>query len=376
MVYISGVGLVPVGRHYSKSVRDLAAEAAEKALSSAGIDSVDYVIVASSLSYLQEPQLDLASYVASDAGLTTARRMTVETGESSGLAAVEAAVALLRSGLAKKVLVVGVDKLTEHVSSLAYEDLQLIYDSESEAFYNIGHASVAAIQARLYMARYGVGRDQLSLWPAMMHAHGKENPYAMLRFAIDPSRVAKALPLAEPLTLLDAYPLGDGAAAVVLMADDQHGDHMARIAATASVPGLPSIALRDDPLRLEALEAIARQLAPQPDALDVVELHDPFSIYGLLSLEALGLAPPGKAAEAIAEGKFTVGGEGPLVNPSGGLKARGHPVGATDVYKVAEVALQLAGEFPGVRVEGARRGLVVSFNGPGSQARGLLLESP
>ncbi len=375
MVYVSGVGLVGIGRHYSKSVRDLAAEAAEKALSSAGIDSVDYVIVASSLSYLQEPQLDLASYVASDAGLTTARRMTVEAGESSGLAAIEAAVGLLRSGMAKKILVIGVDKLTEHVSSVTYEDLQLLYDSESEAFYNIGHASIAAILARLYMSRYGVGRDELSLWPAMMHSHGKENPYAMLRFAIDPSRVPKALPLAEPLTLLDAYPLGDGAAAVVLMADDQHGDHMARITATASAPGLPSITLREDPLKLEALEAIARQLAPQPDALDVIELHDPFSVYGLLSLEALGLAPPGRAAEAIAEGKFTVGGEGPLVNPSGGLKARGHPIGATDVYKVAEVALQLAGEFPGVRVEGARRGLVVSFSGPGTQARGLLLES-
>jgi len=374
-VYVSAAGMVRVGRHYSKGVRDLAAEAVEAALAESNVDSVDYLIVASSASYLQAPQLDLASYVAAEAGVQAEKALAVEAGESSGLAAAEVAVSLIRSGAARRVLVVGVDKLTEYNSGLTYKGLQAIYDTEADAFYNIGHAAEAALAARLYMDRYGVSREDLAYWPAMMHAHAKENPYAMLRFAVDPARVPSAMPVAEPLTLLDSYPLGDGAAAVLFTAEDEAGDHLARVGAVTSARGLPSPALRDDPLRLEALEQVARAIAADPESFDVVELHDSFSIMGVLSLEALGLAPRGQAAKLVAEGAFTVGGRGPVVNPSGGLKARGHPIGATDVYKIAEAALQLAGEFPGVKVEGARRALVASLNGLGSSARALVLEA-
>ena len=376
MVYVSAAGMVRVGRHYGKSIRDLAAEAVGEALSKCSVDHVDYLVVSSALSYLQAPQLDLASYIASELGVRVERTLTVEAGESSGLAAIEVGVSLIRSGAAKRVLVVGADKMTEYASNPTYAQIQAVYDTESDAFYNIGHAAEAAMLMRLYMSRYGVSREDLAYWPAMMHAHAKENPYAMLRFAIDPAKVPGAMPLAEPITLLDSYPLGDGAAAVLLMAEDEHGDHMARIAAVASARGLPSMALRDDPLRIESLEAVARMLAGDPGQYDIVEVHDSFSILGILALETLGLAPPGKAAELVREGRFTVGGEGPVVNPGGGLKARGHPFGATDVYKVAEVALQLANEFPGLKVEGARRALVLSLNGLGSSARGVILESP
>ncbi len=376
MVYVSAAGMVRIGRHFGKGVRDLAAEAVEQALRGCSVDHIDYLVVASSASYLEAPQLDLAGYLAGELGVSIEKSLAVEAGETSGLAAVEVGVSLIRSGAARRVLVVGVDKLTEYASGTTYRFLQALYDTETDAFYNIGHAAEAALLMRMYMSRYGVPRERLAYWPAMMHAHAKENPYAMLRFAIDPSRVPTAMPIAEPITLLDAYPLGDGAAAVLLMAEDEHGDHMARIAGVASARGLASPALRDDPLRIEALEQVARMLAGSPESLDVVEVHDSFTIMGILALEALGLAEKGKAADAVAEGRFTLGGDGPLVNPSGGLKARGHPIGATDVYKLAELALQLAGEFPGVKVEGARRALALSVNGVGSSARGILLEAP
>ena len=373
MARILGCGLTNVGRHYERGVRELAAEAAEKALDRAGIDDVDFIVVASSLSYMQEPQLDIAGYLASFLGLRGARSLAVEAGEASGAAAMQVAKSLIDSGLASTVLVVGADKLTNHPSQETYRHLQLLYDTYSDAFYNIGHAGIAGILMRLYMKTYGVSREALSYWPSMMHSHGSSNPYAMLRFKVDPSKVHSSTPLADPVTLMDAYPLGDGAAAIVMAAPDepQAKDPMAELVRVESSTGFPSPALSDDPLTIDSLAtSISRLGFTQKDLsnIDVIEIHDSFTITGLLILETLGLADRGKAPESVAEGRFTVGGEGPLVNPSGGLKARGHPIGATDVYKAAELAMQLDGSFPGVKAEDARTGLLVSINGFGSSS--------
>lgn len=374
MVYVTRAGMVRVGRHYEKGPRDLAFEAVREALSHVDADSIDYLVVASSMSYLQSPQLDLASYIASSLGVHVKSALAVEAGENSGLAAVEVGVNLIRAHAAEKVLVVGVDKLTDYQSNPTYEMLEAIYDTESDAVYNIGHAAPLALLMRMYMEKYGVDRETLAYWPALMHAHAKENPYAMLRFAIKPEKVASAMPIAEPITLLDAYPLGDGAAAVLLSSEDVKGDHLAKITSVASAVGTPSIALAEDPLSLDAVAKLASELNIASEKIDVVEVHDSFTITGILILESLGLAPRGKAAELVASGHFSADGEGPLVNASGGLKARGNPIGATGVYMVAELALQLAGKFPGVRREGAEKGLAVGVNGHGSSARMIVLE--
>jgi acetyl-CoA acetyltransferase len=375
---ITGVGMVRVGRHFNLGLRELAAKAAFEALEKAGAEKVDAVVVSSALSYRQAGQLDLAGHIAGALGLRGAQVLSVEAGDASGLAAVEAALWLIASHQAGSVLVVGVDKLTDYLSARVYRDLQRLYEAEVQALYDIGHAGVAGLLARLYMKRYGVDRGTLSYWPAMDHAHAKQNPYAMLQFAIDPSSVAGAMPVAEPLTLLDSFPLGDGAAALVVEAGDSARGGLARIAYASSAAGYPSFAMSPDPLKLEPVAMLASRLSESvgvaPSDVDVVELGDTFTITGLLTAEALGLAEPGKAAVGAMEGAFTLGGEGPVVNASGGLKARGHPIGATGVYMVAEIALQLAGEFPGLRVEGARRGLAVSVSGDGSSAHLVYLE--
>ncbi|MCE4627279.1 MAG: thiolase family protein [Desulfurococcales archaeon] len=375
MVYVSKVGMVKIGRHYEKSPRDLAFEAVREALADADIDSIDYLVVASGLTYMQSPQLDLAAYIGSSLGLPVKSALAVEAGENSGLAAIEVAVNLIRSHAAEKVLVIGVDKLTDYPSGPTYEMLEALYDTESDAIYRIGHAAPLAMLMRIYMEKYGIDRNTLAYWPAMMHAHAKENPYAMLRFAIKPEKVTTAMPIADPITLLDAYPLGDGAAAILLTSEDQVGDHLARIKEVAGAVGMPSIALRDDPLMLEHVAKLSNELNLSEEKVDVIELHDNFTIMGLLLLESLGLAPRGKAAELVAAGYFDVDGEGPLVNASGGLKARGHPIGATGVYMVAEVALQLAGKFPGVKRPGAEKGLAVGVNAHGSSTRIVVMES-
>jgi acetyl-CoA C-acetyltransferase/acetyl-CoA acyltransferase len=369
LVYVTGVGLVNVDRHYDKSTRRLAFEASTAALESSMAEGVDFIVVASSISYLHEPQLDLASYIASSMGLRGVRSITVESGEASGLAAVMTAKALIDSGRASRVLVVGVDKLSEHPSWRVYRNLSLLYDTESDAFYSIGLGGIAGLLMRLYMNVYNVDRLTLAYWPALMHQNARANPYAMLRFAITPEKVLEAQPVAEPLTLLDTFPLGDGAAALVLEGKASRGA-LAEIVDIESATGYQSIALSDDPLKIESLEVAYGRLVERTGmgGVDVVELHDSFTITGILILETLRFTERGKAAEAVAQGVFSVGGEGPVVNPSGGLKARGHPIGATGVYQVAEVALQLAGEFPGLKVDGARSGLVVSINAMGSSS--------
>ncbi len=377
-VVISGVGLTRVGRLFSKSLKDLAAEVGFKAMDEANLDNIDYLIVSSALSYVEESQLGLAGYIASYMGLKGARVLSVEDGEASGLAAIEVATSLVKSGIADNVLVIGVDKLTEFVSGKVYEDLQKLNQAEISTLHSVGHAGIAGLLMRMYMNRYNINRELLSYWPALMHSYAKENPYAMLRFAIDPAAVAKSLPIAEPITLLDSFPLGDGAAAVIVSSKDSiHEEPLAKIRACSSSAGLPNPFMQDDPLKIEALANAYARLAEvtglRPSEIDVMEIHDSFTITAMLILETLGLSKPGEAARDVSEGKYSDGSK-PLVNLSGGLKARGHPIGATGIYMIAELSKQLAGTFEGVKAEKASKALAVQINSFGSSARLVLLE--
>jgi len=226
------------------------------------------------------------------------------------------------------------------------------------------------------MDTYNVDREVMSYWPALMHSNAKENPYAMLNFAIKPDKVAKSQILADPITLLDSYPLGDGAAAIVLSNKDMSTSPIAKISAVESSTGYGSIELSDDPLLFDSLSEAYRRISNIADTsnLDFIEIHDSFTITAMVILETLGLAKRGKAAELVSTGYFSPGGKGPLANPSGGLKARGHPLGATGVYQIAESSLQIANKFPGIKVNNAKKGLVVSLNGLGSSSYVALVE--
>ncbi|MFP3143651.1 MAG: thiolase family protein [Caldisphaera sp.] len=377
VVYVEGVGMTKIDRHYDYSLKDLAANAAFAAIEQAGgIDGIDYLVFSSSLSPLQDNQLDTASYLATSLGLRGIKALNVEAGEASGLAAISVAKSLLESHQADKVLVIGAEKLNEFVSSKVYKQLQMLYDGDTKSFYNIGYAGDAAILMRLYMDTYNVDREVMSYWPALMHSNAKENPYAMLNFAIKPDKVAKSQILADPITLLDSYPLGDGAAAIVLSNKDMSTSPIAKISAVESSTGYGSIELSDDPLLFDSLSEAYRRISNIADTsnLDFIEIHDSFTITAMVILETLGLAKRGKAAELVSTGYFSPGGKGPLANPSGGLKARGHPLGATGVYQIAESSLQIANKFPGIKINNAKKGLVVSLNGLGSSSYVALVE--
>ena len=373
-VYVASVGLIRVGRHYGKDLVDLALDAASQALAS--VDIEPQLIIASSMlaETLQEQSL-LASKIASNLGLRYRPAIRVETGQSSGLAAVYTAYAFVASGLAEAALVVGVEKLTDYPSAIVNKALGLSLDSDYESYYGITPAAIAGLSMRYYMEKYGVSRDELSEWPVMMHTNAAENPFAQIRRRVTKEDVQRSQIVSDPIRVLDTSPVGDGAAAIVLASEDlarrQGIDGLVELAGFGLASDDTVLSIRGDldtiPTARLAVEQALSRAKTEINDIDVVELHDEYTITAMLLLEESGLAEKGKAAKMLAEGRFHPGDK-PTVNPSGGLKARGHPVGATGVYQVAEVTMQLRGDFPGVRVSGAENGLVISLGGLGSSA--------
>jgi len=300
----------------------------------------------------------------------------VEAGHGSGGAALALAYSLVASGAYRSVLLVGVEKMADHPTWVHGWVDTLQMDSGNEGFYGMGVAAAYALMARYYMEAFGVTRRQLSLWPSRMHEHARGNPYAALRNPLPPEAVEKSPLLAEPLHQFDGGPVSDGAAVLLLVGEGVEGcEKSVVIEGVESATDYISLGLRPAPDELRAARIAVERLASRtrlnPANVDVVELRDVYSITGLLAIEALGLVEKGHAVHAIEEGRFTVG-DRPVVNPSGGTKARGEVGGATGVYQAVEVYRQLIGEGVGVKVETAERGLVLDIGGAASNATAAL----
>ncbi|MDK2383805.1 MAG: acetyl-CoA acetyltransferase, partial [Candidatus Korarchaeota archaeon] len=327
------------------------------------------------LSSTHSEQDNLASLLAQTLPQTRGRSaVRVEAADNSGLAAVAEAYRLVSSGAASTVLVVGVEKMTEFPSAMVMRALAHSCHAQYELVYGATPAGIQALLMRLYMGVFGVDRDALSSWPVLMHDNAADNPYAQLRFRVSKEQVASSMVIADPITLLDSSPVGDGAAAVVLASEEEarsQTDTPVEIASVAHATDTLGITGREDPLVLMALEAASRRAYEEAgisvENIDVLEIHDTTTIMGILELEALGLAPRGRAAAMLDEGRFAPG-DRPSVNLSGGLKARGHPVGATGVYQAAEIAMQLRGDFPGRKAPSPETGVAAGLGGSGATA--------
>ncbi len=378
-VLIASVGLVRPGRHYNLDYVELVDRALRDAESRGGLcTEPEAIVVASAYSGVLGEQLVIGDHLVTWLGFTPKPAFRVEAGLGSGGAALKLAYSLVASGAYDSVLLVGVEKLTDYPSGVTAWTGVYEMDSRNEGYYKMSVAAAYALMARAYMEMYGVTRRQLSLWPVRMHEHARGNPYAALRNPLTPESVEKSPLVAEPLHQFDAGPVSDGAAVVLLVSGGIGScDAGVRVSGVESATDYLSLGLRAslDELRAVrvAAERLYEKLGVSPTGLDVVELRDVYSITGFLALEAIGLVEKGHAARAIEEGRFTQG-DRPVVNPSGGTKARGEVGGATGVYQVAEAALQLMGMGVGVRVDDARKALVVDIGGPGSNATVALLE--
>lgn len=371
-VAILGIGMTPVDEHWDKSIRDLAAEAVILALQDAQRESVDALYVGNMLSGLISQQENLGTLIADWAGLRHTEAVKIEAACSSGAAAVRQAAIAVASGFIDSAIAVGVEKMTEAKGTEITAALATAADADYEVAHGVSFVALNALIMQRYMHEHGWQHKDFAPFSINAHRNALTNPFARLQEEIDEQDYTKAKMIAYPINLLDASPIGDGAAAVLIVPREtlrKNGRPIIKIAGSAAATDSIAIHDRKDPLWLKAAEISARKAYSQagikPEDIDFFELHDAFSIMSALSLEACGFAERGNGPRLALDGQITLTGKLPITT-MGGLKARGHPVGATGVYQIVEAVLQLRGMAGENQVPDARIGMTQNIGGSGS----------
>lgn len=373
-VSIIGMGETQVKEHWKKSLRELATEAILSAMQDAHADHVDALYVGNMLSGVLGGQEQLAALVADAAGMRGIEALKVEAANGASAGALHMAYLAVASGLYESVAVVGVEKMTEASNCAATAATSMAGDADYEAILGISPAALAALIMRRYMYEYDLVAEDLAGFSVNAHANAAHNANAMFPRAITRDAFVKAKMIADPINLLDSAPLGDGAAALILTANDNLNGNRptsVRIAASTVATDAVSVGERQDPLWLSAAEKSTHKAYAQahvkPEEIDLFELHDAYTILSTLALEAAGFSARGQGAYLSRDGEITPQGRVPI-STMGGLKARGHPVGATGVYQVAEVVQQLRGQSGKNQVPNAQIGMAQSLGGIGATA--------
>jgi acetyl-CoA C-acetyltransferase len=379
-VSIIGIGQTPVGEHWERSLRHLAYDAIKAALRDAGVAKADALYVGNMLSGEISGQSHLGPLIADFAGLRGIEAIKVEGACGSGAAAVRMGYLAVASGLQDIVICAAVEKMTDDVGNQLTSGLAQAADADYEVIHGISFVALNAMLMRRYMYEYKVSHEDFAGFSINAHANAVGNPNAMFRRAITPEAFKKAGMVADPINLLDSSPMADGAAAVILCPTEQareFTDKGVRIAGSAMATDSLSIHDRHDPMWLQAAQDSAgrayRQAGLGPDDIDLFELHDAFSIMAALSLEATGFAERGKGWQLAANGDIRPDGRIPVCT-MGGLKARGHPVGATGVYQIVEASQQLRGEAGDCQIPDARLAMAQNIGGSGATIVTHILE--
>ncbi len=381
-VSIIGIGQTKVGEHWDTSIRHLAWYAVQAAMKDAGIERADALYVGNMLSGELSGQEHLGALVADFAGLQGIEAVKIEAACASGAAALRMGYIAVAGGMADVVIVVGVEKMTDRPGPEVTSALAMAADADYEVLHGVSFVALNALLMQRYMHEYGYAHEDFAPFAVNAHRNAVHNPYAMFPFPITRERFLAARMIASPINLLDSSPICDGAAAVILCPTEQaraYTDKAVRIAASAIATDTVAIHDRRDPLFLEGAALSARRAYKQagvtPQEIDFFELHDAFTIMSALSLEAAGFAEQGQGVRLALEGEITLEGRIPICT-MGGLKARGHPVGATGVYQVVEAALQLRGEAGPNQLPNARLGMTQNIGGSGATVVTHILERP
>ncbi|HEC34990.1 MAG TPA: thiolase domain-containing protein, partial [Anaerolineae bacterium] len=377
---IIGIGQTKVGEHWEKGLRHLALEALQAAMADAGVGRVDALYVGNMLSGELAGQEHLGALIADFAGMRGVEAVKVEAACGSGAAALRLGYVAIAGGMADVVLVVGVEKMTDTPGPDTTTALAMAADADYEAAQGLSFVAINALLMRRYMHEHNYRKEDFAPFTINAHANAMNNPHAMFHVQVTPESYARARMIADPINLLDSSPVGDGAAAVVLApAQWAHRFHHIPVRIAASAVGTDAVALHDrrDPLVLEGAALSAHRAYQQagvgPEEIDIFELHDAFSIMAALSLEAAGFARRGEGARLALEGEIGIHGRVPVAT-MGGLKARGHPVGATGVYQVVEVVQQLREQAGANQVPDARVGMAQNIGGSGATVITHILE--
>jgi acetyl-CoA C-acetyltransferase len=389
-VSIIGIGQTPVGEHWECSLRHLAYDAVAVAMRDAGIEGAHALYVGNMMSGEISDQSHLGALIADFCGLRGIEAVKVEAACGSGAAAVRVGHMAVTSGLHDIVICVGVEKMTDDVGSRLTSALAQAADADYEVAHGISFVALNAMLMRRYMYEYHVQHEDFAGFAINSHANAVGNPNAMFRKPITLEAFKRADMVADPINLFDSSPMADGAAALVLCPTErahEFTDPLAktggyrkavRIAGSALATDCLSIHDRFDPLWLQAAEDSAQRAYAQagvgPADIDLFELHDAFTIMSALSLEAAGFAGRGKGWRLAVDGDIRPGGRIPICT-MGGLKARGHPVGATGVYQIVEAVQQLRGEAGDCQIPNVRLAMTQNIGGSGATIVTHILEA-
>ena len=370
-VAVIGVGYTKIGEHWDKSLRELFAEAALKALDDANVDKVEALYVGNMMSgYLQE-QEHLGSLLATYIGMPGIAACKIEAACASGGAALHQAFLAVASGYYDIVLVGGVEKMTDKLTPDVTLALAMAEDREYVVYVGASFIGLNDLVYRLYMRKFNVKQEDIAKFPVIEHENAINTPYAQFRYKITLDDVLKSPLVADPIHLLECAPLSDGAAAIILAPLEyalKHYDTVIEISASALATDILSVHERPDMLTMmatvRAAEKAYKMAKMEPKDIDLVEVHDAFSILAPIALEDLGFAKKGEGWRLIAEEEVRKDGKLP-VNTMGGLKARGHPIGATGIYQAVDAILQLRQEAGVNQVTNAETALIHSMGGVG-----------
>lgn len=373
-VAIIGVSQTKFGELWEVSFRDLITEAGMKAVADAGIEGQDLeaMYVGNMTAGLFIQQEHIASLIADHSGLTPIPCTRVEAACASGGLALRSGIMAVASGYHDVVISAGVEKMTDVVDPTPA--IATASDQEWEAQQGVTFPSLYAMMARRHMHEYGTSREQLAMFSVNNHKNGALNPLAQYPFEIGVDQVLNSTMVADPLRLLDCSPVTDGAAAVILCpAEDarKYTDTPVYVKASAQASGTIALHDRRDITTIDSTVHASRTAYDMagmgPKNIDAVEVHDCFSINGILAIEDLGFVEKGQGGQAVEDGLIAIDGDMP-VNPSGGLKARGHPLGATGIAQAAEMVWQLRGDAGKRQVNGIEVGMTHNIGGTGGTA--------
>jgi len=369
-VAIVGTGQVAVRKQHDLGLRELGALVIEQALGETDKSQVEAVYLSNMLSDELQAQKHLAALVADEAGLAGVEAIEVRAATAAGAAALRVAHLAVASGAVNLAVAVGIEKMSDQVPTAV---LAKALDARIEVPDGKTLLSQNALLMQLYLQEYGLPADVLALFSVNAHRNAQHNPNAMFHDRqYTATQVAQSRLIYPPMRLLDCSPVSDGAAAVLLapLSDAQKytGAPVEIIASSATTDRF-RMADRENPLHLEAATISAQQAFRQAGIMrqdiSFFELHDAFSIMGCLLLEAAGFAAPGRGWELAANNSISLGGSIPIAT-MGGLKARGHPIGATALYQCCEIVQQITGRAGQNQLDEPRVAMQQSVGGAGT----------
>lgn len=364
--------MTPITASSGKSLTKLFVEAATEAIEDSGVDKIDSIYVGNMMSGFLQHQEHLGALMATALGKEGVPTYKVEGACASGGVAANAGVKSVLSGLEEVVLVGAVEKMSGYSTPEVTSGLMMAEDKAKVAATGITFVGLNAMIAREYMRKYNISHELLAEFPVLCHENALNNPKAQFHKRITVEDVLNSPLVADPLRLYDCSAIGDGASAIVLTSAKKAKEFThspVKIAASTVATDTLSLYQRPDLTTFEASRKAAQQAYEmagiKPKEIDLLEVHDAFSVLGIMALEDIGFARKGSGSQLVKEGACSRDGGLPT-NAFGGLKARGHPVGASGIYQIAELTLQLSNRAGKCQVSDPHTGLAQSVGGIGS----------